>query len=251
MPALIAPTWRATFLWGSGLPSKPYGSSASCLTTRLHLPLLLAGVRDAFLRSVSHSPCLLDLKTQVPRLARGTEACVPENSGSDSPTSAQLMQCVRLVLFVVFPLLVVLDKVVRFAAAADHSGWWRSELCPSSLPADPSSEASRGGPLLSRGANLISPGGGVLSSVSVLQWQQKGRSMGSLGGFKDHRMRRGQLFVIRIISASGSGSSGSACSRRVTCLVAPISIRNPTPGAMVLSMPASRFGNVGLVSSIQ
>jgi len=70
--------------------------------------------RDAFFRSVSRSPCLLDLKTQVPKLALGTEACVPEDSGSDSPTSTKLMRYVRLVFFVVLPLLVVLDEVVRF-----------------------------------------------------------------------------------------------------------------------------------------
>jgi len=128
MPASIAPTWRATFLWGPGLPSGPYGSSASCMTSRLRLPLLLAGIRDAFFRSVSRSSCLLDLKTRVPKLARGTEACVLEDSG-----------------------------------------WWPSELCPSSLPADLSSEVSGGGPRLSHGANLILPGGGVLSSVSFLQ----------------------------------------------------------------------------------
>jgi len=120
------------------------------MTARLRLPLLLAGVRDAFFRSVSRSPSLLDLKIRVPKLARGTEACVPEESGSDSPTSAQLMRCVRPVFFVVLPLLVVLVEVVRFGAAVDDSGWWPSELCPSSLPADPSSEASGGGPRLSR-----------------------------------------------------------------------------------------------------
>jgi len=134
MPASIAPTWRATFIWGSGLPSEPYGSSASCMTVRLLLPLLLAGVRDAFLRSVSRSPCLLDLTTRVPKLVRGTEACVSEDSGSDSPTSAQLMRCVRPVFFVVLPLLVVLVEVVHFAATVDDSGWWPAELCPSSLP---------------------------------------------------------------------------------------------------------------------
>jgi len=120
------------------------------MTARLRLPLLLAGVRDAFFRSVSRSPSLLDLKTRVPKLARGTEACVPEDSGSDLPTSAQLMRCVRPIFFVVLPLLVVLVEVVRFGAAVDDSGWWPSELCPSSLPADPSSEASGGGPRLSR-----------------------------------------------------------------------------------------------------
>jgi len=91
----------------------------------------------------------------------------------------------------------------------------------------------------------------VLSSVLFLRWQQKSKSIGSLGGFKDHHMRTSQLFGIRIISASGSGSSGSSCSRRVPCLVVPICIRNPTPGAIVLSMPTSRFGKVGSVSSIQ
>jgi len=81
----------------------------------------------------------------VPKLARGTEACVPEDSGSDSPTSAQLVRCIGLVFFMVLPLLVVLVEVVRFAAAADDSGWWPSELSASSLPADPSSETSGGG----------------------------------------------------------------------------------------------------------
>jgi len=78
------------------------------------------------------------------------------------------MRCVRLVIFVVLPLLVVLDEVVHFAAAADNCGWWLSELCLLSLPADLSSEASGGGPRLSRGANMISAGGGVLSSVLFL-----------------------------------------------------------------------------------
>jgi len=161
------------------------------------------------------------------------------------------MRCVRPVLFVVLPLLVVLVEVVHFAAAADDSGWWPSELGPLSIPADPSSEVSGGGPQFSHGVNLISPGGGVLSTVSFLRSQQKSRSIGSLGRFKEHHMLTSRLFVIQIISATGSGSSGSSCSKRVPCLVVPISIRNPTPGAMVLSMPASRFGKVGSVSSIQ
>jgi len=55
------------------------------------------------------------------------------------------MRCVRPLFFVVLPLLVVLDEVVHFAAAAYDSGWWPSELCPSLLPADLSSEASGGG----------------------------------------------------------------------------------------------------------
>jgi len=236
---------------GSRLPSEPYGSSASGMPARWCLPLLLAGIRDAFFRSVSRSPCLVDLKTRVPKLARGTDACLPEDSGSDSPTSAQLMRGVRPVSFVVLPRLVVLVEVVRFAAAADDSGWWPSELCPSSLQADRSSEPSGGGLRLSRGANLISLEGGVLSSVSFLRCQQKSRSIGSVGGFKDNHMWTSQLFVIRIISASGGRSSGSSCSRDVPCLVVPISIRNPTPGAMVLSMPASRCRKVGSVSSIQ
>jgi len=95
------------------------------MTARLRFPLLLAGVRDAFIESVSHSPCLLDLKTRVRKLARGTEACVPEDSGSDSPTSAQLMRCVCPVFVVVLRLLVVLVEVARFAAPADDSGWWQ------------------------------------------------------------------------------------------------------------------------------
>jgi len=41
---------------------------------------------------------------------------------------AQLMRCVRPVIFVELPLLVVLDEVVRFAAAVDDSGWWPPEL---------------------------------------------------------------------------------------------------------------------------
>ena len=82
----------------------------------------------------------------MPKLARGTEACVPEESGSDSPMSAQLMRWVRPVFFVVLPLLVVLDKVVRFAATADDSSWWIFEFCLSSLQADPSSEAFGRGP---------------------------------------------------------------------------------------------------------
>jgi len=251
VPASIAPSRGATFVWGYGHPSEPYGSWASCMTARLPLPLLLAGVRDAFFRLVSRSPCLLDLKTRVPKLARGTEACVPEDSGSDSPTSAQLMPCVPTVFFGALRLLVVVDEVVWFAAAADDSGSWPSEFRPSSLPADPSSEASGGGLRLLRGANLLSPGGGVLSCVSFHQWQQKSRSIGLLGGFKDHPMRTRRLFVIRIISPSGGGSSRSSCSRHVPWLVAPISLRNPTPGAMALSMPASRWGKVGSVSSIQ
>jgi len=56
------------------------------------------------------------------------------------------MRCVHILIFVVFPLLVVLDEVVRFAAAADDSSWWPSELGPSSLLADPPSEVSGRGP---------------------------------------------------------------------------------------------------------
>ena len=41
-----------------------------------------------------------------------------------------MMRSVRLVVFVVLSLLVVLDKVVLFVAAADNTGWWPSELCP-------------------------------------------------------------------------------------------------------------------------
>jgi len=119
--------------------------------------------------------------------------------------------------------------VVRFAAAVDDPGSWPSKLCPPSLPADRSFEASGGGPQLLRGANLITRGGGVLSSVSFLPWQQKSRSIDSLGAFKDHPVRTSRLLVIRMISASGSGTSGSSCSGRVLCLIAPISIQNPTP----------------------
>ena len=62
----------------------------------------------------------------MPKLALGTEACLPEDSGSDSPTFAQLIRYVRAVFFVVFPLLVVLVEVVRFAAAVHDSGRWPS-----------------------------------------------------------------------------------------------------------------------------
>jgi len=170
------------------------------------------------------------------------------DSGSDSPTSAQLMRCVHPVLFVVLPLLVVLDEVVHFAAAADDSGWWPSEFSSSSLLGHSSSE---GVPRLSGGSNRRSPGAGVLSSVLVLRWAQKSRSIGSLGGFKDHHMRTCLLFVIQIISASGNGSSGSSRTKPVPCPVAPTSIRYPNPRDKILSMPASRFTRVGSVSSIQ
>ena len=128
------------------------------MTTRLLLPLLCAGVRGAFFRSVACPLCLLELKTRVPKLPQGTEACLPgedvgpesgaaiapfaklrprsaetSDSGSDSPTSAQLMQCVRPVFFVVLPLLVVLYQLVRFVATADDSGWWPSQFGSSSL----------------------------------------------------------------------------------------------------------------------
>ena len=59
----------------------------------------------------------------MPKFARGIEACVPEDSGSDSQTSTRLMHRVHPKFFVVLPLLVVLVEVVRFAAAADDSGW--------------------------------------------------------------------------------------------------------------------------------
>jgi len=242
------------------------------MTARLHLPLLCAGVQGAFFRSVPCPLCLLELKTRVLKLAQGTEACLPEDdvgpesgaviapfaksrprsaatsdSGSDSPTSAQLMRCVRPVFFVVLPLLVVLDEVVRFAAAAEDSGWWPSEFGSSLLQGHSSSQ---GVPRLSRGSNRRSPGAGVLSSVLVLRWAQKSRSIGSLGGFKDHPMRTCLLFVIRIISASGNSFSGSSCSKCVPCPVAPTSIRYLNPRDKILSMPTSRFARVSSVSSI-
>jgi len=158
MPASVASTRRATFLWVSGLPSEQYGSCASCMTARLHLQLLLVRVRDALFRPLSHYSGVLHLKTRVLKLARGTEACVPEDCGSDLPTSAELIDSVRLVVFVVLPLLLVLDDIVHFAAAADDSGWWPSVLCPSSLPADQSSHASGGGPQQSVVSILISLG---------------------------------------------------------------------------------------------
>jgi len=69
--------------------------------------------------------------------------------------------------------------------------------------------------------------------------------------FKEHDMWTSQLFVILIIAASGSSFCKSSCRRRVPCLVAPISIPNPTPVAMALSLPATRFGKEGSLSSIQ
>ena len=170
------------------------------------------------------------------------------DSGSDSPTSPQLIRCVRPVFFVVLRLLVVLDEVVHFAAAADDSGWWPSEFGSSSLLGHSSSE---GVPRLSRGSNRRSPGAGLLSSVLVLRWAQKSRSIGSLGGFKDHHMWTCLLFVIRIISASGNGSSGSSRSKCVPCPVTPTCIQYPNPRDKKLSMPASRFARAGSVSSIQ
>ena len=138
------------FLWGSGLSSKPDDSSPSYIATRFRLPPLLAGIRDAFFRSVSHPLCLLDLKIRVSKLARGIEAFSPGEdvklesrareagialdakscpglaatlySGSHSPMSAQLIRDVRPVFLVVLPLLVVLDKGGRPAAIADDSG---------------------------------------------------------------------------------------------------------------------------------
>jgi len=59
-------------------------------------------------------------------------------------------------------------------------------------------------PQLSRVSNRRLPGVGVLSSVLVLRWAQKSRSIGSLGGFKDHDMRTCLLFVIQIISAGAA-----------------------------------------------
>jgi len=273
MPGSIEPTWRATFRWGSGLSSELYSSSATCMTARLRLPLLFAGVRGAFFRSVPCPLCLLELKTPVPKLAQGTEACLPgddvgpesragiasfaksrprsaatSDSGSHSPTSAQLMRSVRPVFFVVLPLLVVLDEVVRFAAAADDSGWWPSEFGSSSLLGHYSSE---GVPRLLHGSNRTSPGAWVLSSVFVLRWVQKTRSIDSLGAFKDHHMRTCLLFVIRIISASRKGSSEVTRSKCVPCVVASTSIRYPNPRDKILSMPASRFARVDSVSYIQ
>jgi len=102
--------------------------------------------------------CLLEFELKIlePKLAQGTEARLPEDnggpesvarivpfanlrlqsavtadSGSHSPLSTQLMPFVRPVLFAVLPLLVVLNKVVPFAAAPDDSGWWPSEFSPS------------------------------------------------------------------------------------------------------------------------
>jgi len=125
------------------------------MTAKWRLLLLFAGVRGAFFRSVACPLCLLELKIRVPKLAQGTEACLPGDdvgpesrggiaqfaksrprsaatldSGSDAPMSAQVIRCVCTVLFVVLQLLGVLNEVVRFAAAVDDSGWWPSELAP-------------------------------------------------------------------------------------------------------------------------
>jgi len=54
------------------------------------------------------------------------------------------MRCLSSAFFVVLLPLVVLDKVVDFAAAADDSGWWPSELCPSWLQVDLSDKVSAG-----------------------------------------------------------------------------------------------------------
>jgi len=160
----------------------------------------------------------------------------------------QLMRCVRPLFFMVLPLLVVLNEVVRFAAAADDSGWWPSEFGSSSLLGHSSSE---GLPRLSHGSNRRLPGAGVLSSVLVLRWAQKTRSIGSLSEFNDHHMRTCLLFVIRIISASSNGSSGLSRRKRAHCPVAPTSIQYLNPHDKILSMPASRFARVGSVSFIQ
>jgi len=267
MPASIAPTWRATFGWGSGHSSEPYGSSGSCMTAKWRLLLLFAGVRGAFFRSVACPLCLLELKIRVPKLAQGTEACLPgddvgpesgggigqfakskprsaatSDSGTDSPMSTQVIRCVRTVFFVVLQLQGVLNEVVHFAAAVDDSGWWPSEFGSSSLLGHSSSE---GVPRLSRGSNRRSPGAGVLSAVLVLRWAQKSRSSGSLGGFKDHNMQTCLLFVIRIISARSNGSSGSSHSKGVPSPIAPYQQKNqPAPCCVLPSLCAGRCGHI-------
>ena len=62
------------------------------MTARLRLPLLFAGVRVAFFRSVACPLCLLELKTRVPKLAQGTEAYLPgDDVGPESgPRIARL-----------------------------------------------------------------------------------------------------------------------------------------------------------------
>jgi len=142
---------------------------------------------------------------------------------------------------------VVLNDIFRLVAVADDSGWWLTEFGSSWLLGHSSSE---GVPRLLCGSNRMSTGTGVLSSVLVLQWAPKSRSIGSLGGFMDHHMRTCRVFVIRIISARGNGSSGSAHSNRVPCSVALTSIQYLNPRDKILSMPASRFARVGPVSSI-
>jgi len=135
------------------------------MTARLRLPLLFAGIPGSFFRSVSCPLCLLDLKTQVGKLAQGTEARLAgddlglesgvriallanvrplspttSGAGSDWRTFAQLIRCVCPVVFVVIVLLVVLNEVVGLTAAADDSGSWVSEFGYALLMDHPSSK---------------------------------------------------------------------------------------------------------------
>ena len=148
----------------------------------------------------------------------------------------------------VLSLLVVLDEVVPFAAAADHTGLWLSQFGSTSLLAHSSSQ---GVFRLSGGSNQKSPGGGVVASVFVIQCPQKSRSIGLLDGFKDHHMRTCLLFVVRIISASLNRYRASSLSQRVPCPARPTSIRYLNPPDKILSVPTSRVARVESVSSIQ
>jgi len=77
----------------------------------------------------------------------------------------------------------------------------------------------------------------VLSSVLVLQWPYKSRSIGLLGSFKDHHMGTFLQFVIQIIAARGSSFSGSSHSKRLPYPIAPTSIQYPNLHDKILSMP--------------
>src|SRR5207237_10784100 len=79
--------------------------------------------------------------------------------------------------------------------------------------------------IVTRG-KIDATGGRVPSLVSVAQWALKSRSIGSFVGFIDHQIRTCLLLEIEIISASGSGSSGSSCSN---CVLLPVNMSMALP----------------------
>ena len=123
-------------------------------------------------------------------------------SGSGSLTSAGPLRTLSPVFRMLLLVFLVLNLVILFAAAADDSGWWSCES-----DASRSTDGLRDWPRLSRGPKFMAPRGGVPSSPQV-RWPQKSRSIASLGESIDHNMRTCLLFPIKIISATGSGSSG-------------------------------------------